>query len=90
MEFDPGVMENINAIWATSYGVAGKWVFIIGAVLVFVFLVTRHKMSVMGAALALIDLKPVSNRDIWLNLLHFSVILIPLVLLSISIYVVNN
>ncbi|NGN96890.1 hypothetical protein G5S52_04250 [Grimontia sp. S25] len=84
MAVEQGVVESLNAMWATPYGVAAKYIFISGIVLQIVLLITRYKMPVVDALLAVVGFKRAQNRDKWFNILHFSVIVIPLALLSLA------
>jgi len=85
MEVEPRIIEIINAIWLSPYGVAAKIIFISGGLLMLVLMIYRHKMSIADAALALVGFKPVSNRDIWFNLVHFLTIAIPVGLLALAV-----
>lgn len=84
MDIDQNITEKLNAIWLTPYGMSAKFIFIGGVVLMFLLMVKRHKMTIPHAALALVGFKPVLNRNIWFNLLHAFVIVVPLVLLTAS------
>ncbi|MEI8607863.1 hypothetical protein A1OS_18090 [Enterovibrio norvegicus] len=84
MAVEQSVVESLNAVWATPYGVAAKYIFISGIVLQVVLMVTRYKMPLMDALLAVVGFKRMQNRDKWFNILHFSVIVIPLALLALA------
>ncbi|MDD1794217.1 hypothetical protein L4D06_16830 [Enterovibrio makurazakiensis] len=84
MAVEQSVVESINAVWATPYGVAAKYIFVSGILLQLILMITRYKMPVTEALLAVLGFKPVRNRDKWFNILHFAVIAVPLALLAIA------
>jgi len=88
LTIDPQVLETIDAIWATPFGVAAKLLFWFGIALVVVLLVTRQKMSIPHALLALVGLKKVPKRDVLFNLLVGTIIFGFLGLMFLSIQVV--
>ncbi|GEM_PF-3441126 len=87
---DSQVLETINAIWATPYGVAAKFLFYIGLALLVVVLNKRHNMSLWHALLALSGLKKVPNRDSVFNTLVAIVIVGCFGLMVVSMQVVTS
>ncbi|WP_394212641.1 hypothetical protein [Enterovibrio calviensis] len=84
MPADQSFVESLNAVWATPYGVAAKFIFMGGVLLLFVLMVTRQKMTILDALLAIVGFKPVQHRDKLFNVLHLSVIGIPLALFALA------
>ncbi|MEZ9522882.1 hypothetical protein [Enterovibrio norvegicus] len=84
MAVEQSFVETLNAVWATPYGVAAQYIFIGGVVLQLGVMVSRYKMSVVDALLAVMGFKRVQHREKWFNILHVCVIAIPLGLLALA------
>ncbi|KZX79231.1 hypothetical protein A3715_28460 [Oleiphilus sp. HI0009] len=83
-EIDPRATEILATIEADPLVVLAKYIFLAGAVMLFLLMLKRHKMSVLDSLKAIVGFKRVVNRDWLFNLAHFAVIFIPLVLMAVG------